>query len=276
MPKDQVLENKSKNTAYKLVFVFHNKDNYIIVKPEIKIINLFSKIGKKLSIEANKLSLIYKDREITEKYHNMTIKEFFNFPINKSRPILYVKMKQYNTNNTNTNNNSLKNVSSDIEKYSIFYKRNYDNKVKLKNYPSMTDINVGPNDDIYSVVNTFLKEIGINSDFTCERKEENNNKQIKNNKDKNEIKDNIDIEEKEENKDNKENENDEIKIDEQNADSNNDLENNKNFEENKNELNNSKNENKNNANDIVYYIGFPTPDIAFDFNRYMNSLRIMI
>ena len=36
----------------------------------------------------------------------------------------------------------------------------------------MADINVGPNDDIYNIVNTFLKENNITSDFTCERKEE--------------------------------------------------------------------------------------------------------
>ena len=287
LPKDHVLENKSKNTVYKLVFVFHNNDNYITVKPELKMVNLISRIAKKLNIPTDQFYLIYKDLEITEKYHSMTIKEFFNFPYNKSRPILYVKMKQNNANNTNTSNNSLKHLSAEIEKYSIFYKRSYDNKVKLQNYPSMTDINVGPNDDIYSVVNAFLKETGINSDFTCERKEEeeNNNKEIKDNKDKNEFednkdnkdnnKDNKDNEENEENKENKENDNNEIKIIEQNANLISEYDNKKSFDENKNELNTSKNENKNNGNKIVYYIGFPAPDIAFDFNRYMNYLRLM-
>ena len=242
LPKDAVLENKIKNTIYKIIFVFHNQDNFISVKPELKIINLIKKISKKLDISIEKLSFNYKDFEITDKYNDMTVKEFFNFPINKSRPIIYVKIKQ------NYNNNSQNNLNGENEKYSLFYKKNYDNKVKIMNYPSMMDINIGANDDIYNIINTFLKESNIVSDFTCERNEET--------------------------KDNK------TKASNDNNDSNNnDLISNINSDNNTNLLENKSESNINNNNDnnksIVYYIGFPSPDIAFDFNRYMNSLRLM-
>ena len=251
LPKDHVLENKIKNTVYKIIFVYHDQDNFVSVKPELTMINLFKKIGKKLNIASDKLILKYKDKEILEKYNNLTVKEFFNFPINKSRPILYVKIKH------NTNNNSQSNLISEIEKYNLFYKKSYDNKVKIINYPSMTDISVGVNKDIYSIINNFLKESGIISDFTCERKEENkeNKNKISNG--------NIDLI------------NNEQISNINNSDNNINI----NLEENKSESNinniNNMNENNNKPNVIVYYIGFPSPDIAFDFNRYMNSLRLM-
>ena len=251
LPKDHVLENKIKNITYKIIYVFHNQDFFVTVKPELIITNLFKRISKKLNVPLEKLSINYKDYEITEKYNNLTVKEFFNFPINKSRPILYVKIKQNNTSKTNSPNK----ISSEFEKYSIFYKRSYDNKVKIMNYPSITDINVGVNEDIHNIVNTFLKEINITSDFTCERKDENK----KNNN-------------KENNKEKPQSENVES-FNEENQNLNDNI----NSENNINNLEDNKNANEYdfNNNNIVYYIGFPTPDIAFDFNRYMNTLRLM-
>ena len=240
LPKDHVLVNKIKNITYKIIYVFHNQDFFITVKPELIMINLFKRISKKLNVSIDKITISYKEHEITEKYTNMTVKEFFNFPINKSRPILYVKIKQNSTSKTNSPNK----INSEIEKYSIFYKRSYDNKVKIMNYPSMIDINVGVDDDIYNVVNSFLKEINITSDFTCERKEENKNKNYK-----------------------EKAQTENIEINQENSNLNSEF---NNLEENKTNTNT----NDNNTS-IVYYIGFPTPDIAFDFNRYMNTLRIM-
>ena len=107
--------------------------------------------------------------------------------------------------------------------------------------------------DIYNIIKTFLKDSGIISDFTCERKEENNNNN--NNKISN---GNIDI-----------NNNEQLSnININNSDNNINI----NLDENKNESNmgDNINDNDKNANIIVYYIGFPSPDIAFDFNRYMN------
>ena len=223
LPKNDVLENKVKNVIYKICFSFNNQDNYITVKPQIKMVTIINKIINKLNKPIDQLSFYYNEKEITEKYNDMTVKEFFNFPKNKSRPIIYVNNKQNNNNNFNTIN-----VSSEIDKFGVIYKKGYENKVKIMNYPSFEDINVGVNEDIYNVINTFLKETNINSDFICERKDENLNKKI-------EIKSNDNL--------------------------------NNNIDEDNKINNNNKN--------IVYIIGFPSPDIAFDFNRYMNSLKIM-
>ncbi len=250
VPKDQILQNKIKNVFHKIVFVFHNKDYFLKVKPELKIKDMINKIKQHLNAENETLSLKYKDNEISEKYNDFTVKQFFNFPQNKSRPIIYVKIKRI------INNYSNDNLSSEIDKYSIFYKRNYDNKIKISNYPVITDINLGLNEDIYNIINTFLKENNILSDFTCERKEEKENNKKNNNN--NEIKVVVPME-------------------------NNDLENNNDIQILNNNDNNNSNDNnlqENKSEDIInntisYIIGFPSPDIAFDFNRYLNALRLM-
>jgi len=242
LPKNEVLENKIVNVIYKIVYVYNNQDNYMTVKPELKIINIINRISKKLNVSQDQLVLTYRDQDINAKYYDMTVKEFFNFPKNKSRPILYVRIKQ-----NKESNNIRVSSSAEFEKY-IFCKKSYDNKIKIMNYPSLTDINVGINDDIYSVVNEFLKEVNVTSDFTCERKEENNKNDV--------------------NADSKSNNNDE-----QNSNLNN--ENNTNtLEENKSDIN-LNNNNDINKSTVIYIIGFPSPDLAFDFNRYMNSLRLM-
>ena len=230
LPKNDVIENKVQNVLYKIDLVYHDQDNILTVKPELKMINVFKKISKKLNVPLNELSLHYKEYEITEKYNDLTVKEFFNFPTNKARPIIYIKDKPIIKDNTNNNA---------ISDFSVFYKRSYDNKIKITNYPSVTDINFTPNDDIYNVIKKFLKDTCITTDFTCERKEENKNKKEKSS---------------DENMDSKTNDINDI---------------NNNSEENKTD---SKITNNNN---IAFYIGFPSPDIAFDFNRYMNSLRLV-
>ena len=191
-------------------------------------ITLIKKLSNKINISTDKLILKYKDYEIIEKYNDMSVKEFFNFPKNKSRPIIYVKIKQ--------NLNNSYNLSSDLEKNNFLYKRNYDNKVRIINYPSILDINVGVDDDIYNVINTFLKETNIISDFICDKEVNNKN-----------------------NNDKISNENQISSLNIIPEDSNIKLNNNKVDEQ----------------NNIIYYIGFPSPDIAFDFNRYMNTLKLI-
>ena len=242
LPKNDVLENKIVNVIYKIVYVYNNQDNFMKVKPELKISSIINRISKKLNVSQDQLILTYRDQDINAKYYDMTVKEFFNFPKNKSRPILYVRIKQ-----TKDSNNIKASSSAEFEKY-IFCKKSYDNKIKIINYPSLTDLSVGINDDIYSIVNEFLKEVNVTSDFTCERKEEN--------KDKNDI-----------NVDSKSN-----NIDEQNSNLNNE---NNTLEENKSDINLNSNNNDTNKSTVIYIIGFPSPDLAFDFNRYMNSLRLI-
>ena len=116
-----------------------------------------------------------------------------------------------------TNKSSLNNQSSYI---------NYPNRVKIENYPSSQNINSSNSEDIYSIINSFLKEGNIKSDFFVEKKEKEK--------------------------------------DIYNAN----LEDTDFIEENKLESNE-------NNNNITYFVGFPTPDIAFDFKRYMNIFKLI-
>ena len=136
------------------------------------------RISKKIAIPLEKIYIKYNDKLIKEEDHNLTVKKYFDFPKNKSRPILYVKFKSIANNSNNnssqalTNNNNLNNSNDPINKSNFYGKSSYKNKVKITNYPSMMDINVSANDDIYNIINSFFKETKINSDFYVERKEE--------------------------------------------------------------------------------------------------------
>ena len=225
LPKNKIHENKNVKTAYRLVIVFRNEDININVKPDLTIINVIKKISKKIEIPIEQLYIKYNDKTITEKDNETTVKEFFDFPKNKSRPILYIKIKKSN-NEDNNKKNYLYNSTEVINKNNLFGKSNYINKVKIANYPSLTDINSNSNTDIYSIINSFLKEAKINSDFLVERKE------------------------------NKKKQNENLNSDETN-------------------MMESYNFDPNENTEIFYIVGFPTPDIAFDFNRYMNILKLI-
>ena len=226
LPKNEIYEIKNIKTAYRLVYVFKNEDDFISVKPDIKIINVLKKISKKINVPQDKIYTKYNDQIIKEEDYDLTVKKFFDFPKNKSRPILYVKMKsstfKLNNNNINmNNNNNLSNSYDALNKSNLYGKSSYLNKVKITNYPSMIDINVNANDDIYNIVNAFLKELKINSDFYVEKIEEPKTQKIQS--------DNLEEE---------------------------------NFESNEN-IN------------IIYNVSFPTPDIAFDFKRYMTIVKLV-
>ena len=196
LPKNEVFEIKMALRSYKINFIFRNEDFSINLKENNKIINLRQKISKLLNIDADQLSIYYKDNEIQDSSDDILIKDFFNFPKNKSRPLLLVKKKQNNV-------NTLSNSQNNYDKFCIKYTLSYDNKVKISNYPSVIDSSIDMKEDIYNILNTFFKENSLKIDFHCE-----------------------------------------------------------NFID--------KNGNVNN-----YIIGFTAPDIAFDFNRYMNSLRLL-
>ena len=225
LPKNELFDSKKVKTAYRLVFVFKNEDIYINVKPEIKLINAIKKISKKINIPLEKIYINYNDKTLTEKDYETTVKQFFGFPKNKSRPILYVKLKSLTEDVTNKYN-YLNNSSDSINKSKYYTKTSYTNKVKISNYPSLIDINVSASDDIHSIINAFLKEAKINSDFFVERKEEK--KETDNNLNSNES----------------------------------------------NMLDSNMLDITENVN-IIYTVGFPTPDVAFDFNRYMSILKLV-
>ena len=225
LPKNKILVNKKIKTVYRLVYVFRNEDGYVNANLDNKMIDVIKKISKKLDIADDKLYIKYNDKKITENDNDLTVKKFFNFPKNKSRPILYVKIKtdsiikieKMSKSYDATNKSSLNNQSSYI---------NYPNRVKIENYPSSQNINSSNSEDIYSIINSFLKEGNIKSDFFVEKKEKE--KDIYNAY----------------------------------------LEDTDFVEENKLESNE-------NNNNITYFVGFPTPDIAFDFKRYMNIFKLI-
>ena len=233
LPINHVIVNKVVDTIYKIVYVFNNIDYYLKVKPKVKMIDIINKICKNTNMTSDKLCFNYNEYEITEKYYDMTVKEFFNFPINKSRPIIYVKIKQIIP--------SSPKIKSE---YSLFNTKIYPHKVKIINFPE-TYLNSDTNEDINSIINTFYKELNIEPDFTYER-------QYKTKKDNTS---HINIET-----------NDNAEISNLNANS-------YIYEENKTEPNVN---NKNNANENgTYIVSFPTSNIAFDFNRYMSSLKLL-
>ena len=225
LPKNELYDNKKIKVAYRLVFVFKNEDVSINVKPETKLINVIKKISSKIKIHFEKLYINYNDKTLTEKDYEATVKQFFGFPKNKSRPILYVKLKSLTEDIVNKYN-YLNNSSDSINKSKYYTKTSYPNKVKISNYPSLIDINVSANDDIYNIINAFLKEAKINSDFFVERKEDKKENDIN------------------------------INSNESNEQDSNVVETNENIS-------------------IIYIVGFPTPDVAFDFNRYMSILKLV-
>ena len=147
-------------------------------------IDVIKRISKKIAIPREKIYIKYNDKLIKEEVHNLTVKKYFHFPRNKSRPILYVKFKSIANNGNNSSsqaltNNNLNNSNDPINKSNFYGKSSYKNKVKITNYPSMMDINVSVNVDIYNIINAFFKETKINSDFYVERKEVQEEKKIK-------------------------------------------------------------------------------------------------
>ena len=222
LPKNKIYEIKNVKTVYRLVYVFKNEDGFINVKPDTKIINVIKRISKKINTPPEKFYIKYNENTLTETDNDLTVKQYFDFPKNKSRPILYIKMKSLNNANANTNNNYLSNSYDAINKSNLYGKSSYINKVKITNYPSMVNINVSANDDIYNIVNAFFKEVKINSDFYVERKEQEKKYYSQ-----------PVIEEEEDN-----------------------------LALNDNTI-------------IIYYVSFPTPDIAFDFKRYLTILKLV-
>ena len=221
LPKNEIYEVKNIKTVYRLVFVFKNEDGFINVKPDLKIFNVIKRISKKIGIPQEKFYIKYNDDIISEKDYDTTVKQFFDFPKNKSRPILYVKMKTSNNNNSFTNNTNLSNSYDALNKSNLYGKSSYLNKVRITNYPSSLDLNVSPDDDIYNIVNSFFKELKINSDFYVEKKEEEKKQNV--------------------------------------------------HQENLEDDNFAISDNIN----TICYVSFPTPDIAFDFKRYLTILKLI-
>ena len=198
---DEVGKNQRKYNifplnVYKIILVFRNEDFYISVKPDTKIKNLRLTISKLVDLGIKQMAMVYEDKEIDLSNDDKTVNDYFDFKKLRVRPILYIKKKF---------------MSSITDEYSPnYFKSNFNNKVKITNFPSFQS-----NENINNIMNNFFKN---NISFNDTPREYNQYK----------------------------------------------------IEKEKNNLNL---EDYNCEN--TYIIGFPSPNLAFDFNRYINSLKII-
>ena len=189
-------------SIYKIIFVFRNEDFYITVKANNTIKNLRLSISKLLNIDINQIVMIYEDKEIDVTNDYKTVDIYFNIKKMKSRPIIYIKKKHL------SNSMSMDNLSNNF-----LFKKIYNNKVKIMNFPLENDNNMNIEENLNDIIHNFFK----NNSSTSEGFNENNLFKIEN-------------------------------------------------------QNESLEEQKNNN---TFIIGFSSPDLAFDFNRYLNSLKLI-
>ena len=182
--------------VYKIILVFRNEDFYISVKPDTKIKNLRLTISKLVDLDIKQMAMMYEDKEIDPSNDDKTVNDFFDFKKLRIRPILFIKKKF---------------MSSITDEYAPnYFKSNFNNKVKITNFPSFES-----NENINKIMNNFFK---INISFNDTPREYN---QYKIEKEKN----NLNLEDY--------------------------------------------------TCENTYIIGFPSPNLAFDFNRYINSLKLI-
>ena len=197
--------NKIIQKIYKIIFVFRNEDFYISVKAETTIKNLRLSISKLINLDIKQIAMIYEDKEIDISNDDKTVNAYFNFKKLRSRPIIYIK-KKFVSNN----------LSEDGSSNYYLFKKNFNNKVKIVNFPSISDLTITIDENINNVINNFFKN---NSSFGEVITENNQYK---------------------------------IEIGNENTE-----------------------ENDENKGNNIYIIGFPSPDLAFDFNRYLNTLKLI-
>ena len=202
LKKSEIEHNKINQNIYKLIVVFRNEDFYISVKLNSLIKDLRLAISKLINLDISQISMVYEDKQIDISNDFKTVNEYFNLRKMRSRPIIYLK-KKFVSNNTTIDGSS-----------NFLFKKNYNNKVKITNFPSIYDVNVPLEENINKVINNFFKN---NSSLGDETQSENGQYRI--------------------------------------------------------EGGNENTEDKKDNN--TYIIGFSSPDLAFDFNRYLNSLKLI-
>lgn len=164
----QIIDEREKNAivpvkkrlSYKIIFIYQNKDYYIDIKSTYKISELKEIIAKEINLDKDKIILIYKDKEIDDFNKNVPINKFIIFKKLKSRPIIYVKKKYLNKNNNLNSNN-------DLSKFNSL--SNLENKIKIINYPTMSNSNLTSDEDLFNIVSDFCKNNSISSSFQIEK-----------------------------------------------------------------------------------------------------------
>ena len=156
-----IIDSFKKRLSYKIIFIYSNEDHYITIKPNCKISDIKEIISKEINLDKNKIILYYKDKEMDDINRNIPVNKFINFSKLKSRPIIHVKKKYIN-------NNSLNGL--DIYKFNTL---NYENKIKIINYPTMSNSNLSVDEDLFNIVSEFCKNNSITSPFQIEKNDDN-------------------------------------------------------------------------------------------------------
>ena len=159
--KKNVIESLKVRYSYKIIFIYKNEDHYITLKPNCKISDIKEIVSKEINLDKDKIILIYKDKEMDEINCNMPVNKIINFSKLKSRPIIYVKKKYINNNSIN---------GLDIYKFNAL---NYENKIKIINYPTMSNSNLSVDEDLFNIVSDFCKNNSITSAFQIEKNDDN-------------------------------------------------------------------------------------------------------
>ena len=159
--KKNVIELLKARYSYKIIFIYKNEDHYITIKPNCKISDIKEIISKEINLDKDKIILIYKDKEMDEINRNIPVNKIINFSKLKSRPIIYVKKKYINNNSIN---------GLDIYKFNAL---NYENKIKIINYPTMSNSNLSVDEDLFNIVSNFCKNNSITSAFQIEKNDDN-------------------------------------------------------------------------------------------------------
>ena len=156
-----LIESVKRRFSYKIIYIYKNEDHYITIKPNCKVSDIKDIISKEINLDNDKIILIYKDKEMDDIKRNVPVNKIINFSKLKSRPIIYVKKKYINNNSLN---------SLDIYKFNIL---NYENKIKILNYPTMSNSNLSVDEDLFNIVSDFCKNNSITSAFQIEKNDDN-------------------------------------------------------------------------------------------------------
>ena len=238
---DEVTKNSKriqviKKKVYKIIFVYNNEDFYITVKLNTLIKNVRNSICQLIGLNINKISLVYNDVVIDESHDNKTVDEFFNLKNIKFRPIVYIIKKR--------------SIEMESSHFNIIPK-NYNYKIRIQNYPINQENNFQSKDNLDNIINNFFKN------YYSVNNNNNNLENIYHYKIEEESLNEEEEEKEEEEKEEKEEEKDE--------------------KEEKKEKEEEKEENKKPIEEVIptYIVCFSSQDIAFDFNRYINILKIV-
>lgn len=304
-PKNRriIVKLKVNKIVYRIIFKYKSEEKFLSFRPETKIREMKENISKMINLEINQMIVIYNDKEISDNDSDKTLNNFFG---DQKLPINLIVKKKYSTdvkslyylnqglsgydhkvkviNYPSLTSKSVSSYKNIFELVNNFYKQNSINagfsvdreiiqnniKKKRENLYIKTENNLVNNSNSNNI-NIYNEE--INEERNEKNKEKNKEESKEENKDLNNKvnkKENKEedggkgeegVEEKRENGGNK---GEEIKKEEVKEDG----------KENELPLLTSQNKKNEYNNIMIYIVGFPSPGLAFDFNRYLSTLKI--